>query len=130
LLRSSLVRRWHRLQSFEGGLLEGLAVVGVGNLDQSPGALTQRFAEEIGNAELRADLVLLVVGDAALLHEVNDAASEHLAVDSEVFVQLSENCVGDVSDAHLQGRAVFHEILSDPLADGFFLRTHLAVCRR
>lgn len=249
--------RRHRLQSLERGLLEGLTVVGMGNLDESPGALAQRLAEEVGDAELRADVVnvgaggdntganlqsrdnfafafvrdgwqcddgfaatveafsgssdevdlsteagvhagadrvgadlagqvdldarvdgghfrvladdfgvvdvvdlqhldervvvdevvellgaheetaddsaavdlLLVVRDASLLHQIHDATGEHLAVDSEILVvvQLGENGVGDVANAHLEGCTVLDEVLGDPLADGFFLRAHLAV---
>jgi hypothetical protein len=46
---------------------------------------------------------LLVVSHASFLHQIDNTASEHLRVDSQIFVivQLSEDSVGNVSDSHL-----------------------------
>lgn len=52
-----LVRRGHRLQSFERSLLQSFAMVGVGNLNQLVGSLAQRLAKQIRDSVLRDNIV-------------------------------------------------------------------------
>jgi hypothetical protein len=85
------------------------------------------------NEETANDLALVdclvVVGDAALGDEVDDAVGEHLRVDAQILVvvQLRQHRVRDAADAHLQGGAVLDQVLGNQLADlGLDVRGRLA----
>lgn len=51
------LRRRHDLEPFERGLFEGLAVIGMRDLDERVCTLTNRLAKQIGDAELGGDVV-------------------------------------------------------------------------
>jgi len=52
-----LVRRWHDLDAFEGLFLQGLAMFGIGDLDEFVHPLADVLAEKRGNSVLRDDVV-------------------------------------------------------------------------
>ena len=57
LVREAALRRGHTAETLKGGLLEGLAVVGVSNPDQLECTLTEVLPEEICDAVLCDDVV-------------------------------------------------------------------------
>jgi hypothetical protein len=98
------------------------------------GVVVDEIVQLLGADQERTDdasLVhrLAIVCDATLLDEVDHASGEHLGVDAEVFV-IGESCqdsVGNVSDAHLQGGAVFDQVFGDEVADfRFYFRGRAA----
>lgn len=65
----------------------------------------------------------LAVGDAAVIEQIHDTVTEHLAVYSQVLValQLRKDGVGNATDTKLESGTVLHQVLGDVLTDQLLL---------
>lgn len=79
----TLVGRGHALEALEGTLLQCLAMVWVGDLDESMGTLAVILAKEVGDAILRYDVVSVGSG--------GDHRSARLEIDGNLRLALVGN---------------------------------------